>query len=96
MKRVHTLILCFLMIISLVLPVSAAEPALVVDQAGLLTEYDIKDLTDTLESIRDTRDMDVVILLITGLPNCALMTLPPMRMITMTTMVMARMASCSW
>lgn len=67
MKRVHTLILCFLMIISLVLPVSAAEPALVVDQAGLLTDYEIRDLTNTLESIRDTWDLDVVILTVENL-----------------------------
>ena len=67
MKRVHTLILCFLMIISLVVSVSAAEPALVVDQAGLLTDYEIRDLTNTLESIRDTWDMDVVILTIDDL-----------------------------
>ena len=61
MKRVHTLFLCFLMIVSLVLPVSAAEPALVVDQAGLLTEYEVSELTDALENIRDTWEMDVVI-----------------------------------
>ena len=61
MKRLHIWFLCFLMIISLVLPVSAAVPDRVVDMAGLLTQDEVGELTDALDGIRDTWGMDVVI-----------------------------------
>ena len=61
MKRVHTLLLCILMVFCLVLPVSAAEPDRVVDMAGLLTQDEISYLSETLEGIRDEWGMDVVI-----------------------------------
>lgn len=60
-KRLHTLMLCLLMLVSLVLPVSAAEPYRVVDLAGLLTDSEISQLADRLDVISDTWDMDVVI-----------------------------------
>lgn len=61
MKRLHTLFLCFLILISLVLTVSAEEPSRVADMAGLLVEDEISRLSDTLERISDDWDMDVVI-----------------------------------
>lgn len=67
MKRIHTLFLCILMLISLTFSVSAAEPYRVVDLAGLLAEEEISELADTLADIRDTWDMDVVIVTINDL-----------------------------
>ena len=61
MKRLHTFFLSILMLIALVLPVSAAIPDRVVDMAGLLTENEVSELADTLETISNEWDMDVVI-----------------------------------
>ena len=61
MRRLHTFFLCILMVFCLVLPVSAAEAPRIADMADLLTENEISELTETLENIRDTWEMDVVI-----------------------------------
>ena len=67
MKRLHIWFLCFLMVISLVLPVSAAVPNRVVDMAGLLTQDEVSELTDALDGIWDTWGMDVVIVTVDAL-----------------------------
>lgn len=61
MKRLHSILLCLLMIFSLAFSVSAAEPARVVDMAGLLTVSEISALTNTLDDIHEAWGMDVVI-----------------------------------
>lgn len=70
MKRLHTLFLCFLVIISLVLTVSAAEPYRVADLEGLLAEDEISGLADTLERIGDIWNMDLVIVTVDDLQGC--------------------------
>lgn len=69
MKKSISLLLCLLLMSVLVLPASANETKLpkVVDEAGLLTEEEIADLSDKAALITDAYDMDVVILTVWSL-----------------------------
>lgn len=62
-QKVFSLLLCLLLLGCLILPVSAAsERPMVVDGAGLLTESERANLEEKAQSLRDTYEMDVVIL----------------------------------
>ena len=62
MKRILKLLLPFLMAFALCLPVLAEEQR-VFDNAGLLDEWEVSMLEDKIQDLRDTYDMDVVLLL---------------------------------
>lgn len=61
MKRILKLLLPFLMAFALCLPVLAEEQR-VFDNAGLLDEWEVSMLEDKIQDLRDTYDMDVVLL----------------------------------
>lgn len=61
MKKLCLFVLSFLIILSLALPVAAEELPSVVDQAGLLTDHEESALSEKAASLRDTYQMDIVI-----------------------------------
>ena len=66
MKRILKLLLPFLMAFALCLPVLAEEQR-VFDNAGLLDEWEVSMLEDKIQDLRDTYDMDVVLLTLNSL-----------------------------
>ena len=66
MKRFLRLLLPFLMVFALCLPVMAQEQR-VFDNAELLDEWEVSMLEDKIQDLRDTYDMDVVLLTLNSL-----------------------------
>ena len=69
MKKLISILLVFLLLASLCVCAAAdgSDTPLVVDKAGVLTPDDITVLTEKAQSLQDTYDMDVVILVVTDL-----------------------------
>ena len=69
MKKLISILLVFLLLASLCVCAAAArsDTPLVVDNAGVLTSDEITVLTEKAQSLQDTYDMDVVILVVTDL-----------------------------
>ena len=68
MKRILTVMTAILLMLSLALPVCAAQDKpRVVDQAGLLTDSEIRLLEESIQEFTDIYGMDVVILTVDSL-----------------------------
>lgn len=67
MKRMATVLILFALLLSLPLKAGAAGSPLVVDEAGLLTAAQVRELTAASERISSEYGMDAVILTVTSL-----------------------------
>lgn len=66
-KRILTLILSFVLCLMMVLPVSAAHPPRMVDDADLISDSDEKALTKKLDAISEKHQVDVAIVTVDSL-----------------------------
>lgn len=67
MKKILSCILCLMLLLSFAISAGASELPLVIDQAGLLDEYDIQSLTEMAQSIGDQYGIDAVVLTVDSL-----------------------------
>ena len=66
-KKLITLLLCLLFVSVLLQPVAASGLPLVVDEAGLLTQEEIDDLSQYAQSLGSAYGMDIVIVTVNSL-----------------------------